>query len=65
MSYRYISKPTLLVYQGPNNLLQSLVVDEAGGILWNLQLPLLDMLAELPRKASGVSSFIFGGQARA
>ena len=33
------------------NLLECLIVDEAGGVFWNLQLPLLDVLPELPREA--------------
>jgi hypothetical protein len=32
-------------------LLESLVVDEAGGIFWDFQLPLLYVLPEFPRKA--------------
>lgn len=31
-----------------NYLLESFVVNEAGGIFWNIQLPFLDVLAELP-----------------
>ena len=34
------------------NLLQRLVVDKAGSILGNLELPLLDLLAELPTTVS-------------
>lgn len=30
---------------------EGLVVDKAGGIFWNLQLPFLDVLAKLPGKA--------------
>ena len=29
-------------------LLESFVVNEAGGIFWDIQLPFLDVLAELP-----------------
>lgn len=56
---------TRLVCYTPAYLFKRLVVDEAGGIFWDLQLPLLDVLAELPREASRVSSLIFGGQAGA
>ena len=31
-----------------NYLLESFVVNEAGGIFWDIQLPFLDVLAELP-----------------
>lgn len=65
MSYRHISAHTQPILDHPIHLLERLVVDKTGGILWNLQLPLLDVLAELPRKASRVSGLIFGSQAGA
>ena len=33
------------------NLLERLVVDEIRGILWNIQLPFLDMFSKLPGEA--------------
>jgi len=35
-------------------LLQGLVIYEACGILWDVELPLLDMLAELPTALSAL-----------
>lgn len=52
MSCGHISTYTALVRCTLVYLLERLVVDEAGGILWDLQLPLLNVLAELPREAS-------------
>jgi hypothetical protein len=41
------------------DLLERLVVDKAGSIFWYFQLPLLDVLAELPRETCRVSGVIF------
>lgn len=52
MSCVHISTYTAVVRCTLVYLFERLVVDEAGGILWDLQLPLLNVLAELPREAS-------------
>lgn len=65
MSYRHISTHVAFILAYQIHLLECLVVDETCGIFWNLQLPLLDVLAELPRKASRVSRLVFGSQAGA
>ena len=49
--------------RGVKNLFQSFVVDEACSIFGYLELLLLDMLAKLPRKASGVSLIVLGSKA--
>ncbi len=43
---------------GLTHLFEGLVVDEARSILWNLELALLDVLAELPKRvlATGLLS---------
>lgn len=41
-------------------LLESFVVDKASGILRDLELPLLYMLAELPSEARRVSGIVLG-----
>ena len=45
----------------PRYLLEGLVVDEAGGVLWDLQLALLYVFPELPRETRRVSGLVFGG----
>lgn len=35
----------------PEDLFECFVVDKAGGIFWNFQLPFLYMLSELPGEA--------------
>lgn len=42
------------------NLLEGLVVDEACGILWEIELSLLDVLAELPETSTESAPFHFG-----
>ena len=48
---------------GHGHLLEGLVVDEAGGVFWDFQLPLLNVLAEFPREAGRVSRVVFRGEA--
>jgi hypothetical protein len=45
------------------DLLEGLVVDEAGGVFWDFQLAFLDVLAEFPGEAGRVSRVVFGSEA--